>query len=708
MTDWRELLRITPGPGRLDPSKLSLGTLLAGINVLLVIIVIGGISWVAVDLLGDLADDQGLARVQVAGSSVREDIREIADETLLATRAIADRPTLQRLWREQRVRSLEAYLKRICQTDDITGCALTAPGSNPIIAGKALPWDDILSASAEQGERLLVAPAAIGDPLVGAAATVPAGSSEAPAAKLILIRALDAETAARLSKRAGMAVRLLNYNTFADEQADNYTPLHTVALGNGRLTAERLDAPGMYASSYPLFASSGEAIGLIETRLPVATVESSVDALIRKLLLVAVVLGILAGLAGIVLGRWVASPVRDLTAAASRLGQGDFSTSIPVAGAAEVGTLALTMEDMRRSLVDLTDTLRSREAEAQAVLDGIVEGVYAVDRERRIRYLNPRAAELLGVSGAAAVGQFCGDVLKPRGEGGVRPCESNCPILRARTQGSARATEHLAPGAGASRTTVITSSAMVEDLQVQVIRDETELEGVRRARDSVLANISHEFRTPLAAQLASIELLRDGLDSLEPQARRDLVLSLERGTVRLTRLIDNLLESVRIESGQLSLRRQPVALPDVVDQARGLIEALVTQRRQVLQVDFPGSLPPIDGDSPRLTQVFVNLLANASKFAPEGSVIRVGGRQQDRQVEAWVEDEGTGVPDLADTSIFDRFYRGNADEPEPTGLGLGLWIVKSIVERHGGQVSAGRTTEGRTRFSVSLPVARAE
>ena len=74
---------------------------------------------------------------------------------------MAERPTLQRLWREQRVRSLQTYLKRICQTGDITGCALAAPGSPPILAGRALPWDDILDASAEQGERLLVAPTAV-------------------------------------------------------------------------------------------------------------------------------------------------------------------------------------------------------------------------------------------------------------------------------------------------------------------------------------------------------------------------------------------------------------------------------------------------------------------------------------------------------------------------------------------------------------------
>ena len=117
------------------------------------------------------------------------------------------------------------------------------------------------------------------------------------------------------------------------------------------------------------------------------------------------------------------------------------------------------------------------------------------------------------------------------------------------------------------------------------MRDETELEAVRRARDTVLANISHEFRTPLAAQLASIELLRDGLEHLSPDAAaRNWCSRCERGTLRLTRLIDNLLESVRIESGQLGIRRQSV------DAARGhrgcgrdWSAALLRQRRQTLR-----------------------------------------------------------------------------------------------------------------------------
>ena len=96
-----------------------------------------------------------------------------------------------------------------------------------------------------------------------------------------------------------------------------------------------------------------------------------------------------------------------------KLGHGDFSTSIPVGGTQEVGKLARTMEDMRNNLVELTGALRRREAEAQAVLSGIVEGVYAVDKSRVIRYLNPQAARLLGVQAHEAIGRFCGDVLKP-------------------------------------------------------------------------------------------------------------------------------------------------------------------------------------------------------------------------------------------------------------------------------------------------------
>jgi signal transduction histidine kinase len=685
---------------RIDPAKTGLGWWLAAINVAIVLLVVGGISFSAIGLLRDLADEQGKARVQLAGAMAREDLRRVSEDAVTAAHVLADRPTLQRLVTQQDPEALGLFLRRFCQTESISACAVFEGSSLLAQAGETLPWNEIVTASAEQGESFLAAPTGSANAVLGAAASFGEGTGE----RVYTVRDLDVPLARTLSQHVGLEIRLLNYRNFAAAPVDALTGLHSSGLADGHSAVQRISSLGVYASSVPIFAPTGEAIALIEARLPAAAIDQAESHLARRLQVTALVLAILAVLAGIFLGQLVAAPLQALTAAAVRLGQGDFSTSIPPGGAAEVGTLARTMEDMRGNLVELTGTLRRREAEARAVLSGIVEGVYAVDKNRIIRYLNPQAARLLNVEPEGAVGRFCGDVLKPCDINGHRPCEHECPIMQARTAGSAQLVERLQTSPGAARTTVISSSTMVDGLQVQVIRDETELEAVRRARDTVLANISHEFRTPLAAQLASIELLRDGLSSLTPQALAELVLSLERGTVRLAQLIDNLLESTRIESGQLSIRHQSVALEDALEDAHTLIGALLTQRGQKLEVAFPPDLPRVEGDATRLTQVFVNLLANASKFAPEGSIVRAGARAtQDAQVVAWVEDEGPGLPAQASGSIFERFRRSADEEPEPSGLGLGLWIVKSIIDRHGGTIAAERTADNRTRFSISLP-----
>jgi signal transduction histidine kinase len=134
------------------------------------------------------------------------------------------------------------------------------------------------------------------------------------------------------------------------------------------------------------------------------------------------------------------------------------------------------------------------------------------------------------------------------------------------------------------------------------------------------------------------------------------------------------------------------------------MSGLLTQRRQLLRTAIPQDLPNITGDAPRLTQVVTNLLANANKYGPEDSEITVGAARKGAKVELWVEDAGSGAPELESTSIFERFYRAADREPDPRGLGLGLWIVKSIVERHGGEVHAARTPAGTTRFTVALPI----
>ncbi len=688
---------------QLDTSRAPLGVWIALINVAIVLLVVGGISISAIGSLRDLANQQGSARVQLAGAMAREDLRRYGEDALTQAKSVADRQTLQRMLADARSSSLGLYLRRSCNSDTIVACAVFEGGKLIAQAGVALPWDEVAASAAEQGERFLSVPSVGRYSVLGASAQIGGATGR----RLYVARLLDDRLAAILTERVGVAIRLINYRTFVeDKRVDEFTRLHSAGLSDGRSAVVRIEDLDLYAASFPVFASTGEAIALLEARLPSGEIDAAVGSLVRRLLVTAIVLALLAVLAGWILGQQVTGPLGTLSDAVERLGQGDFSTSIPVGGTQEVGKLARTIEHMRDNLVQLTGELRRSEAEAQAVLGGIVEGVYAVDKSRVIRYLNPQAARLLGVQAHEAIGRFCGDVLKPCLENGERPCETRCPILRARIEGNAQATEQLNLNSGGPRTTIITSAAPVDDLQVQVIRDETELEGVRRARDSVLVNISHEFRTPLAAQLASIELLREGIDTMSREQQKELVFSLERGSVRLTRLIDNLLESVRIESGQLGIRHQNVSLAEVIEDADALISALLNQRRQRLELELPEDLPRVDGDGPRLTQVFVNLLANASKFAPEDSVVRVGASHQDSTVTAWVEDEGPGVPELESGSIFNRFSRGSGEEPEPGGLGLGLWIVKSIIERHGGAIGARRTSAGKTRFEVQLPVAR--
>ena len=687
---------------RRNAGPMTLGRLLAVVMGSLALAVMLGIWWMSAGLLRDQAEEEALSRVRVAGLAARDRIRRESEDALTAARLLATRPTLKRLVVEGRAEPLVPFLRRFCATSSLDTCAVLR-GVEPVAAaGPPLPWAVVIAASEEQGERLLMADAAVPDGLLGSVIAVP----DLPDVRVVVARLFDNRFETEIRAETAEDVRLLQLTNWIDMVDEPMRELHSAALTDGEYNARRIERLGVYAASVPVLASTGEGVALIEVRLPVAVVENSVARFLRRLALFAIVVGALAVVAGVALGRRVAQPLRAITRSAVRLGQGDFSASIPVAGSRETRALARTLENMRRNLIELTTELRQREAEAQAVLKGVVEGVFAVDATRTVRYANPQAARTLGVEPGEMVGRFCGDVLRPMGPGGVRPCETDCPILRARDDGSGRATEVLERPDGSRRTVVITSAEATDGMQVQVMRDETEVEAVRRARDHVLANIAHEFRTPLAAQLASIELLQDGLGQMSQDELQTLVASLQRGALRLTRLIDNLLESVRIESGQLSIRRQPVTLPQVIEDAAELLGGLFTQRRQTLEVEFPVDLPVVEGDAPRLTQVFVNLLANANKFGPEDSSIRIGGEVEGAEVRVWVEDEGPGAPGLEQASIFERFYRAADQEPEPRGLGLGLWIVRSIIERHGGTVTAGRSPEGRTRFTVVLPAAR--
>jgi signal transduction histidine kinase len=679
--------------------QVGLASWLGGGSVFIVLLAVAAIAITCALLLNRLVQQQALVRAQLAVATARELLRRAGEDALSDARVLAERPTLQRLLESEPNSGVAPFLRRFSETIGTDVTALMRGDTALAQSGPAIDWPEIATALQEQGERFVVAPKDGGALIWGAAAPVPGTDVRAITLKLTDQALLD-----KLGAQVGAQLRAVNFATYHAPPDDDMTPLHTRALANpGGAAAGRLPGNSPYAATMVLAAQTGEVVGLLDARLGGAEFLAATRSFDWILGTTAIIVAAIAGLLGVLYGRWLARPVVALRELAERIGRGDFSTALPAVAPLEVGALARSMDEMRRNLVDLTDTLRRREAEAQTVLSGVIEGVYAVDHERRIRYANAQVARLLGRPAGEIVGQFCGDVLQPQRVNGERPCECNCPIIAARASPQASLREMLCLADGSTRSAIVLSAPPVQGVQVQILRDETELEATRRARDSVLGNISHEFRTPLAAQLASIELLRDGLSDMSVEAQRELLSNVERGVLRLMRLIDNLLESVRIEAGQHSIRQQPVDLAEVIADARDLIEPLLRQRQLTIELDRSGIGAIVRGDAQRLGQVFVNLIANAAKFAPEGSTIRIGGKRSDTQFEVWVEDEGPGVQQGASDSIFERFQRGADSEPDAPGLGLGLWIVKSIMERHGGTVRMQRTHDQRTRFVLSLP-----
>jgi signal transduction histidine kinase len=688
-------------------SQVGLASWLGGGSVFIVLLAVAAIALACAVLLNRLVEQQALVRAQLAVASGRELLRRVGEDALSDARVLAERPTLQRLVSGDANGGLEQFLQRFSQSTGTDVAAVMRDGVLLAQSGPSLDWSEVATALVEQGERFVIAPKSGGALIWGAAAPLPGTSATAAAgsgARAVTLRLTTPALLAHLGSQVGAQLEVVNFSTYHAPPDDELTPLHTQALANpGGAAAGVLAHGSLYAASLVIAAQTGEVVGLLDGRLSGAAALAATRSFDWILATTALIVAGIAGVIGMLYGRWLARPVVALRDLAERIGRGDFSAAMPAVAPLEVGALARSMDAMRGNLVDLTETLRRREAEAQAVLSGVVEGVYAVDHERRIRYANAQVARLLRRPQAEIIGQFCGDVLQPQLIEGERPCERHCPILAARHTPQSSAHETLCLRDGSTRSTIIQSAPPIHGIQVQILRDETDLEAARRARDSVLGNISHEFRTPLAAQLASIELLRDGLGAMQPVEQRELIGNLERGVLRLMRLIDNLLESVRIEAGQLSIRQQSVDLSEVVADAQDLIAPLLLQRQIRLEVDTQGIAAFVRGDAPRLAQVFVNLLANAAKFAPEHSTIHVGGRASDAQVEIWVEDEGQGIPAGSSGAIFERFQRGAEAEPDAPGLGLGLWIVKSIVERHGGSIDVQRTEAQRTRFTLVLP-----
>ena len=229
-------------------------------------------------------------------------------------------------------------------------------------------------------------------------------------------------------------------------------------------------------------------------------------------------------------------------------------------------------------------------------------------------------------------------------------------------------------------------------------------EEASRMKDEFLATVSHELRTPLNPILGWAYNLRTG--AAEPDLLREGLESIERNARIQSQLVEDLLDVSRIVSGKLNMNVQPVHLQNVIEAAVESVHLAAQAKRIKLVLHFEPDLPLVVGDPGRLQQVFWNLLSNALKFTPEEGRIEVRLRQTDAHVEASVTDSGEGIPPDFLPHVFDRFSQADSSVTRKhRGLGLGLAIVRHLVELHGGTIRAESAGAGRgATFSLQLPV----
>jgi two-component system, OmpR family, sensor histidine kinase KdpD len=224
-----------------------------------------------------------------------------------------------------------------------------------------------------------------------------------------------------------------------------------------------------------------------------------------------------------------------------------------------------------------------------------------------------------------------------------------------------------------------------------------------RLRNSLLSSVSHDLRTPLTAITGSISAILDNGARLDAQTRQELLESAREEAERLNRLVQNLLEMTRLESGALQLHTEWHPVEEVIGAALSRLGKRLGNRRVTTRV--PPDLPLVAIDDVLIEQVLVNLLDNAVKYTPAGSPITIIATATDRAVTVEVADRGPGLPPGEEDKVFEKFYRGQPEAQR--GAGLGLAICHGIVKAHGGRIWAQNIPEGGVAFLFTLPLAEA-
>ncbi len=236
------------------------------------------------------------------------------------------------------------------------------------------------------------------------------------------------------------------------------------------------------------------------------------------------------------------------------------------------------------------------------------------------------------------------------------------------------------------------------------------LEELNLIKTNILSMVSHDLRTPLTSILLYTQMLREDLGKLSMDDQQKFLGVISSECTRLTRLVDDLLEAQRLESGRTRWKMAKVDLAAPILSCAEVFVVMAQAKQTAMTIDCPESLPPIEADVDKVSQILSNLLSNAVKYTPDGGAIHLQVMRRSDEIVISVRDNGPGIPRDQWDQIFDRFSQLSATQyiRDLPGVGLGLFIVKQIVERHGGRVWVDSEVGQGSSFSVALPIARDE
>lgn len=371
--------------------------------------------------------------------------------------------------------------------------------------------------------------------------------------------------------------------------------------------------------------------------------------------------------------------------------------------------------EMATHLSQISDQLRSQRRQLadevfslRAILSSMVEGILIVDQGLRIRLANDALFSMFDLT-QSPINRTVIEVFREHGLlDGVERAISECRPLNLEFQTDSRTRGGLPERYFRVNVAPLLPSGGANPVGALVVfNDVTEVRTLENVRREFVANVSHEFRTPLAIIIGYVETLLDGAVDDPDMARRSLSVMQKHGE-RLTLLIDDLLTISRMEANSVDLNRRDTNLRELVDRVIEQHEARISAEGITVQVDFRPDAEYAEVDPPRMEQVFVNLLTNALQYGSRpDAMVRVTGRRRGSEVEVTFLDDGPGIPYEDQPHVFERFYRVHKDRSRDAGgTGLGLSIVKNVTMAHGGHVSLRSTPGAGSSFRVVLPVSR--